>query len=379
MTTIARSDRSLIAEWYRTVDWPTLAACGMLLMLGLMLSLSAGPPAADRMGYADSFRFVWRHGAFVILAAACLVATSLLDAKWARRVAGGVFILAFLLMAGVLLFGHEAKGAQRWLRFAGFSLQPSELVKPSLIVLAGWLLAQRQLYPNVPWAKVAFGLYALTLCLLLLQPDVGQAFLLTAAFMVTFFVSGLPWRWAAGFAGGGVALSGLLFLTLPHVRFRILSFISPSAYDTYQVDVARRAIANGGVFGVGPGEGTIKTALPDAHTDFVFAVMSEEFGVILAFGVLALYLFIVARGILQAAQVQDPYRRAAATGLFAVFGLQAAINIGVNVGLMPPKGMTLPFLSYGGSSMLGSAVTLGLALALVRRRGARLRFRSAYA
>lgn len=284
-----------------------------------------------------------------------------------------------MLMAGVLLFGYETKGAQRWIRFAGFSLQPSELVKPALIVLTGWLLAQRALFPAGPWAIISFSLYGATLGLLLLQPDVGQAALLSAAFIITFFVSGLPWRWAIGFMGGGAALSGVLFLTLPHVRYRILSFVSPSDYDTYQIDVATKAIANGGLFGVGPGEGAIKSALPDANSDFIYAVLSEEFGLVAALGLLALYCFIVMRGIFLASQVEDAYPRAAATGLFAIFGLQAAINIAVNVSLIPPKGMTLPFVSSGGSSLLGTALTLGLALALVRRRGARLRFRSTYA
>jgi cell division protein FtsW len=184
---------------------------------------------------------------------------------------------------------------------------------------------------------------------------------------VTFFVSGLPFRWAVIFAGGGAALSGLLYATLPHVRFRVNSFINPTAYDTYQIDKASEAIARGGLLGVGPGEGTIKTSLPDAHTDFIYAVMGEEFGYIAAVLLIFVFGFIVWRGLRAAARIHDPYPRAAASGLFALFGLQAAINIAVNVSLIPPKGMTLPFISYGGSSMLGTALTLGLALALIRR------------
>ncbi|MEM7662597.1 MAG: putative peptidoglycan glycosyltransferase FtsW [Pseudomonadota bacterium] len=379
MTSFDRSDRSAVAEWWRTVDWPMMAACWVLMGFGLLLSLSAGPPAAARMGFDDPYHFVYRQTFFVAAATIMLVGNSVLDAVWVRRWSAVVFLGAFTLMAGVLLFGYETKGAQRWLRFAGFSLQPSELVKPALIVLTGWLLAQRALFPQGPWAIISFCLYGATLGLLLLQPDVGQAFLLSATFVTTFFVSGLPWRWAAGFFSGGIALSGVLYLTLPHVRYRIHSFVSPTDYDTYQIDVAMKAIANGGMFGVGPGEGTIKSALPDAHADFIYAVLSEEFGLVAALGLLLLYGFIVVRGILLASQIEDPYPRAAATGLFALFGLQAAINIAVNIALIPPKGMTLPFVSSGGSSLLGTALTLGLALALVRRKGARLRFRSAYA
>lgn len=364
-----RSSNAFLVEWQRGTDWPILLAAAMLLGIGLMLSLAAGPPAAERLNYSDQFFFVKRHIVFAIAAFALLVVTSLLDRVWARRLAALVFFGALALLAYILLAGYEAKGAQRWIRFAGFSLQPSEFVKPALIVLTGWLLAQRQIYPQGPWAAVTFVFFAVTLGFLLLQPDVGQSALLTAAFIVTFFVSGLPWRWTAIFAGGGAALSGLLYAALPHVRFRVNSFINPSAYDTYQIDKASEAIARGGLMGVGPGEGRIKQALPDAHTDFIYAVLGEEFGYIAAVGVILLFGFIVWRGLKAAARLTDPYPRAAASGLFALFGLQAAINIAVNVSLIPPKGMTLPFVSYGGSSMMGTALTLGLALALIRRGG----------
>lgn len=366
---LSRADTSWTTEWRRTVDWPILAAAATLIAFGLLLALAAGPPAAQRIGVEDSYHFVIRQAVFAAVAGAALIVTSLLDRQLARRAAAFVFLLAFALMALILLFGHEAKGAQRWIRLAGFSLQPSEMVKPALIVLTGWLLAQRQLYPQGPWALVAFAFYAVTLGLLLLQPDVGQAALLTAAFMITFFVSGLPARWAVAFAGGGAALSAGLYALLPHVRYRINSFLDPSAYDTYQVDKAAEAIARGGVLGAGPGEGTVKTALPDAHTDFVYAVLGEEFGLIAALLVIGLYVFLTLRGLMMAAEIDDPYPRAAASGLFALFGLQAIINIGVNVAVFPPKGMTLPFVSYGGSSLVGTALTLGLALALIRRAG----------
>lgn len=378
MTSLARTDRSVLAEWRRTIDWPILIACTMLMGAGLLLSLSAGPPAAAKIGFSP-YHYVYRHIAFVGVSAGVLVAASMLSVRWARRWSAAIFLGALVLMAWVLFFGHEAKGAQRWIRLAGFSLQPSELIKPAIIVLAGWLLAQRELFPRGPWAALAFGLYALALGLLLLQPDVGQSFLLTAAFVITFFVSGLPWRWAAGFAAGGVGLAGLLYMTLAHVRFRVQSFLSPSQYDTYQIEKASEAIANGGLFGAGPGEGAIKFQLPDAHTDFIYSVLSEEFGLVAALGLLSLYALIVTRGCLLAARLENPYPRAAATGLFALFGLQAAINISVNVSLIPPKGMTLPFVSSGGSSLVGTALTLGLALALIRRRGARIRWRRAYA
>ena len=364
---LSRADTSWTTEWRRTVDWPILLAAAMLLGFGLLLSLAAGPPAAERMHYSDPYFFVIRQAVFACGAAVLLLAGSMLDRQLTRRLAALVFILAFVLMAVVLLAGHEAKGAQRWIRLYGFSLQPSEMVKPALIILVGWLLAQRQLFPGGPWAIVAFSLYAATLGLLLLQPDVGQSVLLTAAFVLTFFISGLPLRWAALFAGGGAALSGALYALLPHVRQRINSFLTPSAYDTYQIDKAAEAISRGGVFGAGPGEGTVKSSLPDAHTDFVYAVLGEEYGLVATLFVIGVFAFITLRGLMLTARVEDPYARAAATGLFALFGLQTVINVGVNVALFPPKGMTLPLISSGGSSLLGTALTLGFALALVRR------------
>lgn len=356
--------------WQRETDWPIMIAAFVLLGAGLMLSLAAGPAAAERLKYGDEFFFVKRHVLFAGAAAATLIGVSTVNKIWVRRLAALVFAVSLVLLAFILVSGHEAKGAQRWIRFAGFSLQPSEFAKPALIVMTGWLLAQRQLYPSGPWAGITFVFFCATLGFLLLQPDVGQAALITAAFIVTFFVSGLPMRWAALFAGGGAALSGLLYATLPHVRYRVNSFINPSDYDTYQIDIASEAIARGGLLGVGPGEGKIKISLPDAHTDFIYAVMGEEFGYVAAVLMIFVYGFIVWRGLRAAARIHDPYPRAAASGLFALFGLQAAINIAVNVSLIPPKGMTLPFVSYGGSSMLGTALTLGLALALIRRERA---------
>ena len=367
---LPRSDVSHVTEWRRSVDWQILIASLTLLGIGLMLSLAAGPPAAERMGLNDAFHFVQRHSVFAVIAGVGLIAASMLDDVWARRLSAIIFCSSFVLLTAILIVGHEAKGAQRWIEIGSFTLQPSEFAKPALIVLSGWLLAQRQLFPGGPWAVVALVFYVVTLGLLLLQPDVGQSALLTAAFIVTFFISGLPWKWATAFFGGAIALSIALYALLPHVRYRVNSFINPSDYDTYQIDKASEAIARGGLLGVGPGEGTVKTHLPDAHTDFIYAVLGEEFGYIAAIVLIGLYVFICWRGLRAASRVRDPYPRAAAAGLFALFGLQAAINIAVNVSLIPPKGMTLPFISYGGSSMIGTALTLGLALALIRRQSA---------
>jgi cell division protein FtsW len=368
MQIFRRSDASPLAEWWRTVDKGLIAAALILLVAGLMLSLAAGPAAANRIGYDDPFYFVYRQALFVFVAGLILVASSTLDAVWARRLCAVLFLICFLLMAALLLVGHEAKGATRWLRFGGATFQPSEIVKPALIVLSAWLLAQRDRFPKGPWAPVAFAFYAVTVGLLLLQPDVGQAALLTAGFVIVFFVSGLPWLWASAFVVGGAGLGFGLYQLLPHVRQRVNSFLNPTDYDTYQIDKAREAIERGGMFGVGPGEGTIKRVLPDAHTDFIYSVAGEEFGLLLCVFLTLLFAVISVKGVVAAAKQTDLYQRAAGVGLYSLFGLQAVINMSVNLSLIPPKGMTLPLVSSGGSSLLGTALTLGLALALTRKQ-----------
>ena len=368
MQIFKRSDTSPLAEWWRTVDKGLIAAALILLGAGIVLSLAAGPAAAAKLDIEDPFHFVYRQAGFVLAAIGVLLGSSLLDPVWARRVCLALFVLCFLLMAGLLLFGHEAKGATRWIRLWGTTFQPSEIIKPALVVLTAWLLAQRDKFPAGPWAPIAFAFYAVTVGLLLLQPDVGQSALVTAAFVIVFFVAGLPWMWVGVFAVLGTILPVLLYSIIPHVRFRVDSFLNPTDYDTYQIDKARQAIERGGLFGVGPGEGTVKRVLPDAHTDFVYAVAGEEFGLLLLVALTVIFAVIAIKGIMEASKQADIYQRAAGVGLYAIFGLQAAVNMSVNLSLIPPKGMTLPLVSSGGSSLLGSALTLGLALALTRKQ-----------
>ena len=334
----------------------------------MLVSLAAGPAAAERIELDDPYYFIYRQSAFMLLAVVLMVGMSMLSTQWVRRVSAAIFLGAFLIMALVLFVGHESKGAQRWVRLGAFSLQPSEFIKPALMVMTAWLLAQREMFPKAPWIFIALGIYVATVGLLLLQPDVGQTILVSAGFFITFFVSGISLLWAAVFVGGGVLVGMGIYFTQAHVRHRLDSFFSPENADTYQNDTAREAIERGGLMGAGVGEGEIKHDLPDAHTDFIYSVISEEFGLVICLALIILFALITVRGILAASRHPDPYPRAAAAGLFAVFGLQAAINICVNVALLPNTGMTLPFISYGGSSLLGVALTLGWALALTRRR-----------
>jgi cell division protein FtsW len=368
MQVFRRSDTSPLAEWWRTVDKGLIAAALILIGAGMVLSLAAGPAAASKLKLGDPFYFVYRQAAFGIAAAGLLVGTSMLGPVWARRVCGILFVICFLMMAGLLLFGHEAKGAKRWFRIWGTTFQPSEIVKPALVVLSAWLLAQREKFPAGPWAPIAFAFFAVTVGLLLLQPDVGQSALLTAVFIIVFFVTGLPWLWASGFVIGGSLLCAGLYTLLPHVRNRVNSFLFPSENDTFQIDRAREAIERGGLFGVGPGEGQVKRVLPDAHTDFVYSVAGEEFGLAMLALLTLMFAVISIKGVMDASRQKDTYQRAAGVGLYTLFGLQAAVNMSVNLSLIPPKGMTLPLVSSGGSSLLGSALTLGLALALTRKQ-----------
>ena len=369
---LRRSDSSWFTEWRRTLDWGLVAGIALLAGIGLLMSLAVGPSAAARIGYADSYHFIYRQTAHAAIGLVLMLAVSALDRKWARRFAILSFLAAVFLMGVIALIGHEVNGAQSWLRYGGLSMQPSEVVKPGLVVLSAWLLSQRERYPAGPWTIVSFFFFAMTLVLFLLQPDVGGAALLSGAFLTVFFVSGLPKRWLIGMAAGGAGLSVLLYNLLPNVKRRVDMIFNPSSQvDTFQIDRAEDAIQRGGLFGTGPGEGLIKMQIPEAHTDFIFAVIAEEFGLVAVIAVLAIYGLIAIRGFRAASRIEDGFARTAAAGLFALFAIQAAINIGVNLAIVPPTGLTLPFISYGGSAMVGMGLTLGLALALVRGEGTR--------
>jgi cell division protein FtsW len=271
-------------------------------------------------------------------------------------------------MAALPFIGNEVKGAARWINLGPFSLQPSEFAKPGLIVFAAWMFAEAQKGEGVPGVTIAFGFYALTVGLLLIQPDIGQTLLITTTFMAVFFMAGVPFKWMAIL--GGMVLSGVvtIYFLFDHVRTRVAKFVSPGVEDTHQIDRASEAIRAGGLVGRGVGEGVMKRHVPDLHTDFIYSVGAEEFGLILSLTMIGLYAFIVIRGMKKAMKLNDPFEQTAAAGLFMLIGLQACINVAVNLNLIPTKGMTLPFISYGGSSMMAMGLTMGFALALTRRR-----------
>lgn len=364
----ARSDRSALGVWWWTIDRWLLGAAAVLIGLGILLSFAASPAAAARMNVGDPFHFALRQCVFAVIGASVLVAASMLEVRIVRRLSFFIFVGAIALMIALPFLGHSAKGATRWVEFAGFTLQPSEFMKPALIVLVAWMFSEGQKGEGVPGVTIAFALYGISVALLLIQPDVGQTVLITVAFGAAFWMAGVPLSWVMRL--GAVALAGLvaIYFVFSHVADRVDRFLNPETADTHQVDRAAEAIAAGGLFGRGPGEGVMKRHVPDLHTDFVYSVAAEEYGLVFSLIVIGLFALIVTRGLHRAMKLSNTFEQVAAAGLFVIVGQQAIINIAVNLNMIPTKGMTLPFISYGGSSLIASGLTLGLALALTRRR-----------
>lgn len=364
---ISRAERTAFGEWWWTVDRLLLSALFGLMLAGIVLSLAASPAVAHRIGL-DTFHFVNRQVFFLVPATIVLIATSFLSPYWVRRLAFVAFLGALVLVVATLVIGAEIKGSRRWLNFAGIGLQPSEFLKPAFVVLAAWLFAESAKRPEMPANLLAMLLLGATVTPLILQPDVGQTSLVIAVWAALFFMAGMRWLWVFGLAGVGAAGIAAAYFTFPHVRRRIDKFMEPGTSDTFQVDVAIDAFQQGGWFGKGPGEGTVKRIIPDSHTDFIFAVAAEEFGAILCLVIIALFAFVVLRSLNHALKDEDPFCRFAVAGLAILFGLQSCINLMVNLHLIPPKGMTLPFVSYGGSSLIALAFGMGMLIALTRRR-----------
>jgi cell division protein FtsW len=363
-----RSDRSPVGVWWWTVDRWMLGVVAILIGVGVAMSFAASPAAAARMNIGDPFHFAVRQSVFAAGAAVILIGVSMLEVRAVRRTAFCIWIAAIAVMIALPFLGHNAKGATRWLEFGGFSLQPSEFMKPALIILVAWMFSEGQKGQGVPGVSIAFLLYFLSIGLLLIQPDVGQTVLITVAFGMAFWMAGVPLSWVMLLGGAAVAGLSSTYFLFPHVASRVDRFLSPDKADTLQVDRASDAIAAGRLLGRGPGEGVLKRQIPDAHTDFIYSVGAEELGLIFSLLLISLFTFVVVRGLYRSMKLNDPFEQVAAAGLFVLVGQQAIINVAVNLNMIPTKGMTLPFISYGGSSMLAMGLTLGFALALTRRR-----------
>jgi cell division protein FtsW len=363
---LGRSDRGLLARWWFTVDRGLMSAVLLLMATGVLISMAASPPVAERIGL-DSFHFFRSQLIYLGPAAVVLVAMSFLDQNQARRVGVGVFFLALVLMVAALKFGPEIKGAHRWINVGPIGLQPSELAKPGFVVLAAWLLAEQARRPEMPGLVLMIAASLVFVGLLVLQPDFGQTALMILVIGSMLLIYGVPWIVVMGLASLVAAGVAAAYAMVPHVASRIDRFLDPEKGDTFQVDTAMQAFHNGGLMGAGPGGGEAKQILPDAHTDFTFAVVGEEFGLLACLALMALFAFVVLRVLQRAKSEADPFPALAMSGLVLVFGFQAIINMGVNVSLLPAKGMTLPFISYGGSSLIGMAFAMGLILAFSRR------------
>src|SRR6266478_3294500 len=355
---LSREQRNPLSEWWWTVDRLQLAAIIALMLGGIILSLAASPPVATRIGL-DPFHFFNRHVLFLLPAFIVLIGVSFLSPRQIRRAALIVFAVSIVLIVATLLLGPEVKGSRRWITLIGVNIQASESAKPAFVVLAAWLFAESARRPEMPATSIALVLLMMLVSPLVMEPDFGQTMLILMVWGALFFMAGMRMIWVLGLAGAATAGLFGAYLFVPHVAGRIKRFMNPASGDTFQVDTAMEAFANGGWFGLGPGEGIAKRSLPDSHTDFVFAVAAEEFGIILCLALLALS---------RAYATEDMFARFAASGLAILFGVQAAINMSVNLQLIPAKGMTLPFISYGGSSMISLAYGVGMMLALTRQR-----------
>lgn len=363
---VSRAERGALADWFWTIDRLFLAAFILLMGLGFMLSFAASPAVAERLGL-DSFHFVKRHAMFLLPSIAVMFGISFLSPRQVRRAAMILLVISLAAMVLALFFGVEVKGSRRWISIGSFSLQPSEFMKPAFVIICAWLFAEHARQPEIPGNLFAIILFGIVAALLVAQPDLGQTILTAAVWGGMFFMAGMPWLWIIILGGAGVG--GLLtaYTFLPHVASRIDKFLTGEG-DTFQMDTAREAIIRGDWFGQGPGEGTVKRIIPDSHTDFIFSVAAEEFGIIFCMVIVLVFAFVVMRGLNHAFKERNDFTRFAVAGLVLLLGTQSMINIGVNLELLPAKGMTLPLISYGGSSMVAICVTAGFILALTRHR-----------
>lgn len=362
---VSRVDRGPVANWWWTIDRWFFAAFLMLMGMGVVLSFAASPAVAERIGL-DSYHFVTRQMMFMIPALIAMIGVSFLDARLIRRLALVMLVGSLVLMVAALYFGVEIKGSRRWIHLAGISIQPSEYLKPAFVVICAWLFSEHSRRSEMPGNLFAMILLGLVLALLVAQPDLGQTLLVLATWGAMFFMAGMPWFWIVVLGGAAASVGLLAYTNFPHVAGRIDRFLTGEG-DTYQVDMGREALLRGGWLGQGPGEGTVKRILPDSHTDFVFAVAGEEFGIIVCLLIASLFAFVVLRGLTKSMNETDDFSRYAVGGLVVLFGLQSIINMGVNLHLLPAKGMTLPFVSYGGSSLVAMAISMGMVLALTRK------------
>jgi cell division protein FtsW len=370
---VSRADTSHLGRWWWTIDRWTLAALLALVGFGYVMMLAASPAVAERIGASSRNMFFLRQIVYLALATLLMVCVSMLSIRQVRLLGWAGLAASLLMVAATLVMGAEIKGARRWLSVPGLgSVQPSEFLKPCFAIVAAWLIAEGKVNRRHGATLLALLLFLGIAALMKGQPDIGMLLVITAVFFAQFFVAGLNLFFVGMVGALGVAGAFLAYTMFPHVQSRVHRFLNPGSGDTYQVDVSMEAFGNGGLLGRGPGEGRVKNVLPDAHADFVFAVAGEEFGLVVCLVILLLFAFIVVRGLVKLLGETDLFVVLASAGLLTQFGLQAFVNMASSLHLIPTKGMTLPFVSYGGSSVLAIALGMGMLLALTRRRLGRL-------
>jgi cell division protein FtsW len=366
-TTFSRTDDSIFGRWWWSIDRWMITAIISIIACGAILALAASPAVAKHYDL-DTFFFARRHFMIIPISLIVMFGVSLLDRRGVRQLAVICFGFSICLLGFTFFNGVEVKGATRWIKLGGIQIQPSEFVKPSFIIISAWMFAAWRLKENFPGYLVSVGLYLVVVALLLIQPDVGMTILISVIWGVQFFLAGLPMLLVLVIGLVFIAGGFTAYFNFTHVQSRIDRFFDPAGSEAFQVARSLEAFRNGGIFGRGPGEGHVKEVLPDAHADFIFAVAGEEFGLVMTLFIVSLFIFIVLRGFIKAFKETDLFVQLAVVGLLVQFALQAIINMASTLNLMPTKGMTLPLVSYGGSSMLASAIGLGMVLALTRER-----------
>ena len=363
---LSRNSRSQFSNWWWTVDKVLLLLIIALIVIGIFLNFAASPAVAERINI-NKFHFVKRQLFFLPIAFGLMIFLSMQNLKSIRRIAIIGYLLTICLMIATLFWGEETKGASRWIRILGFSIQPSEFIKPCFAVVAAWLFDGQKKYQDFPGNLLSLGLFLLTVILLLLQPDIGMTLVVTAIWLFQFFLSGLSIVLVSIMCLMGISLLVAAYFSFSHVQIRVQQFLDSENNLSYQVKKSLEAFKSGNIFGRGPGEGVVKLNIPDAHTDFIFPVAAEEFGIILCLAIVAFYAVIVIRSMLVSLKDNNLFIILSASALSASFGLQGIINMASTLHLMPTKGMTLPLISYGGSSLLATSLGLGMLLAITRK------------
>lgn len=363
--TIARTDNSVLGQWWWTVDHCLLGALFILFGVGIVLSFSATPAIAEKLKL-ETYYLIKHQAVFLSLSVVVMLVVSMQTPRTIRLLALLALAASFVLLVLVLIHGTAIKGSSRWIRIFGISVQPSEIAKPAFAVAAAWLFSLGKIREKVNGAVIASLIYFILVILLISQPDFGMTMTVSAIFGIELFLSGISmvWVYLLLFCGSVGVISA--YYMIPHVQSRVDRFINPESGDTFQVRTAMEAFKNGGLFGQGPGEGRVKTILPDAHTDFIMAVAAEEYGLLICLAIVVLFAVIVLRGFFLIFKDKNMFTLLAVSGLLVQFGMQALVNISSTLNLIPTKGMTLPFISYGGSSLLSLGFGMGMVLALTR-------------